>query len=47
MKKPYFNSEIYSKLNEAATSKDTDAQRKQRAFVKATIPLIQAVVSLK
>ena len=47
LKTPYLNSEIYNKLHDAATNWDNGAQRKQRAFVKATIPLMQVVVNLK
>ena len=46
LKTPYVSSEIY-KLHDAATNRDKGAQRKQRAYVKATIPLMQAVVNLK
>ena len=47
LKTPYLNSEIYNKLHDAATNRDDGTQWKQRAFVKATIPLMQAVVNLK
>ena len=47
LKTPYLNSEIYNKLHDAATNRDKGGQRKQRAYVKATIPLMQAVVNLK
>ena len=46
MKKSYLNSEISNKLNERATSKDKRAQRKQRAYIKVSISLVQSVVSL-
>lgn len=41
MKKPYL------KFNETATTKDKGAQRKQKAYVKVSIPLMQPAVSLK
>ena len=47
LKNPYLNSEIYNKLHDVATNRDKGAQRKQRAYVKATIPLMQVVVKLK
>ena len=47
LKTPYLNSEIYSKLHDAATDRAKGARRKQRAYVKATIPLMQAVANLK
>ena len=47
LKTPYLNSESYNKLHEAATNIDKDTQSKQRAYVKVTILLMQAVVSLK
>ena len=46
MKKSYLNSEISNKLNERAISKDKGAQRKQRAYIKVSISLVQSVVSL-
>ena len=47
LKSPYLNSEIYNKLHDVAINRDKGAQRKQRAYVNATIPLMQAVVNLK
>ena len=47
LKTPYLNSEIYNKLHDAATNRDKGAQRKQRAYVKTTIPLMQVVVNPK
>ena len=47
LKTPYLNSEIYNKLHDAATNRDKDAKPKQRAYIKATIPLMPAVVNLK
>ena len=47
LKTPYLNPEIYTKLYDAARNRDKGAQRKQRAYVKVTIPLMQAVVNLK
>ena len=46
-KTQYLNSEIYNKVHDATTNRAKGAQRRQRAYVKATIPLIQAVVNLK
>ena len=45
LKTPYLNSEIYSKLHDATTNRDKGEQRKQRAYVKATVPLMQEVPS--
>ena len=47
MKTPYLNREIYSRISDPAVNKDKEAQRKQRQTVKATIPLMKAIVSLK
>ena len=47
LKNPYLNSEIYNKLHDSATNRDKATQRKQRTYVKATIPFMQAVVNLK
>ena len=47
MKTPYLNREIYSRISDPAVNKDKEAQRKQRQKVKATIPLMKAIVSLK
>ena len=47
LKTPNLNSEIYDKLHDAATNRDKSTQRKKRAYAKATIPLMQVVVSLK
>ena len=47
LKTPHLNSEIYNKLHVAATNGNKSAQRKQRAYVKAAIPLMQVVVNLK
>ena len=43
----YLNSEIYNKLHDAGTNRDKGAQRKQRAYIKGTISLMQAAVNLK
>ena len=47
MKTPYLNPEIYSRISGLAVNKDKAAQRKQRQTVKAIIPLMKAIVSLK
>ena len=47
MKTPYLNPKIYSRISDPAVDKDKTAQRKQRQTVKATIPLMKAIVSLK
>ena len=47
MKTPYLNPEIYSRISHPAVYNDKAAQRKQRETVKASIPLINAIVSLK
>ena len=47
LKTPYLNSEIYNKLHDSATNRDKATQRKQRTYVKATIPFMQVVVNLK
>ena len=47
LKSPYLNSEIYNKLHDVAINRDKGAQRKQRAYVNATIPLMQVVFNLK
>ena len=47
MKTPFLNPEIYSKISDPAVNKDKAAQRKQRQTVKATIPLMKAILSLK
>ena len=50
LKTTYLNSEIYitsSKLHDAAKNKDKGTQWKQRAYIKATVPLMQAIVNLK
>ena len=42
------NSEIYNKLNTAATNKEGKcSQGEQRIYVKVTIPVTETVVSLK
>ena len=47
LKPQYLNPEIHNKLHDAATNRDQDEQLRQRAYVKATILLMQAVVNLK
>ena len=47
MKTPYLNPEIYSRISHPAVYNDKAAQRKQRETVKASIPLINAIASLK
>ena len=47
MKTPYLNPEIYSRISDPAVYNDKGAQRKQKKTVKASIPLINAIVSLK
>ena len=47
MKIPYLNPKIYSRISDPAINKDKAAQRKQRQTMKPTIPLTNAIVSLK
>ena len=47
MKTPYLNPETYFRISDPAVNKDKAAQRKQRQTVKATIPMMKAIVSLK
>ena len=47
MKTPYLNPEIYSRISDPTVNKDKAGERKQRQTVKATIPLMKAIVSLK
>ena len=47
MKTSYLNPEIYSRILDPAVDKNKAAQRKQRQTVKATIPLMKNIVSLK
>ena len=47
MKAPYLNPEIYSRISDPAVNKDKAAERKQRETVKANIPLMKVIVSLK
>ena len=47
METPLLNPEIYNEINNSATSRGKGAQRKQRIFVKSTIPIVKAVVALK
>ena len=47
MKTSYLNPEIYSRISDPAVNKDKTAQRKQRQTVKATIPLMKTIVSVK
>ena len=47
LRSPYLNSEIYNKLHDATTNRDKGTHRKQRAYAKATIALMQAVANLK
>ena len=44
---PLSQSRNYSRISDPAVNKDKEAQRKQRQKVKATIPLMKAIVSLK
>ena len=44
---PLSQSRNYSRISDPAVNKDKEAQRKQRQTVKATIPLMKAIVSLK
>ena len=47
LKTRYLNPEVYSRISDPAVNKEKAAQRKQRKTVKATIPLMKAIVSLK
>ena len=44
---PLSQSRNYFRISDPAVNKDKEAQRKQRQTVKATIPLMKAIVSLK
>ena len=47
MKTLYLNPEIYSRISDAAVNEDKAAQTNQRQTVKATIPLMKAIASLR
>ena len=47
MKTPYLNSKIYFRVSDPAVDKDKVAQKKQSQIIKATIPLMKAIVSFK